>query len=795
MPNNPFSSLPPILQGISTPYDPNASFGQNALSFLGNIPASAINMGKQIISGIPQQVSQAEKDVQQYGPVAAAPITAGRMALGMASNINRDIGSPVQVQNGAVSVKSPDFGAAGQNLFQNPVGVAADVAMVKGAVKGFSGEPAIPKTAAEETITAPFSPKTTPVSPEGTPVRNMPTPNVSDAAANIYMKPYTIPTGLGVDAVKTAKWMINDSADVSKVGQFLQTIENIKKQALQDATAQKEVVPTGSAIDVANKSLTSIPELASTPKALAKYKQELISEMPQSVRAVGQVTGKTNLINTDPLSAFQSIKNLESKGYEYLDNSTDAYGKVTNKLYQRLGSTYINTARQLESNLDDTMSAAGAGNDAIIRTYTQSPAIQQAISQYSPTAAQRLANNVLNWSDLRSIEAPAVNMSKIIDWTRKSANTPGANFGGRIGQGVAGGIGYAAGNAVGGPAVGIPMAAAAGLAEPIVSAAGMRVLPPIASGVAGAVNAASKLPIAPLDTLKAIGTVGYLGKGLSPQENAGQPPADNKGNNYTQGSPSDNIIPPAASGPVTYDKLPQNTNQVSPDQNGNYSAPNPSQILGKDGKPIVLSQGDYQTQRAALNSDYQQKQALANTLNTPKNIEDAATAKATLDNFDAKQTQGSKLQDYYNTVTSQTDQAAAEVRRILQTTDPSIFSLNKTFDQLRSTTDPRYKELINALQALDNVNPNLHMADMVLKSGGYDSALAALNEINKSADSAYYTMVRNYLGYSPGQSVTPTTTQPPAGLPAPTGGGLPPLASQTISTPPSSAPIPTFGGQ
>ena len=74
-------------------------------------------MGKQIISGIPQQVSQAEKDVQQYGPVAAAPITAGRMALGMASNINRDIGSPVQVQNGAVSVKSPDFGAAGQNLF------------------------------------------------------------------------------------------------------------------------------------------------------------------------------------------------------------------------------------------------------------------------------------------------------------------------------------------------------------------------------------------------------------------------------------------------------------------------------------------------------------------------------------------------------------------------------------------------------------------------------------------------------------------------------------------------------
>lgn len=527
---------------MSLPVNPPA-FPQNPSigEFLGNAANDVGNMVQGVMK-LPAAIGTAIQSPQNA-------IDFGKNLVGgVVKEYNDTLGNPIKNFN-PIGFNNPvSMGeAALKHAYEHPVNTIADIAPIgvisKIGKAGDVGE-------AGEAIDALRTP-----------------PKVSNVAADTYMKSYTVPTGLKVNPQNTAKWIINDSPNLKNIDSFHNTIEQIKRGVLGDAAQQGTQININDASTIANKGLDAIPQLRDNPKQILGYKQEINAMMPNLQTTNSLTPGTAKIGGANPLDTYDAIKNIETQGYAYRNASRDAYGNVRDVSLDKVSKVYLDTASQLEQELDKSV---GTEN---VKVYTQNPQFISSMENLSPQVAARFKNNVNDFSDLRALQKPYVDMSKIIDYTNKAGHTAFANLTGGATGTMAAGAGALVGGALGGP-IGAGIGAVGGrILEPAIGEIGNKILPPITNMVANNLNKVEKL-----------GTGAKLVppflSSLSTSENQG---INNEANGQVQQPIHNNIIAPT----------------VKLDEKGHYTLPQPD----PNAKPLTPGTPDYTRAQNALPGD------------------------------------------------------------------------------------------------------------------------------------------------------------------------------------------------
>jgi hypothetical protein len=692
-----------------------------------------------IINGVvslPGQINEAIKS-------PANAIKAGKNFLGgIATEANQFLGDPIHNAQ-LVGIQTPEqlmnqTKAQASHAYEHPVNTALDL----GAAVGLPG--GAPAKVAEE--------------PAVTDVLRTPPP-VSKVASDVYMKAYTVPTGLDVNPEATGKWMINDNPNLAKIQDFHNQVNGLKEQVTNDATLQGKQVNTDTATAIASKGIKDIPQLKDNPRQVKGYNSELSAMMPAVQTAPPTYAGDLRIGGATPLDTVKSIKNIESQGYAYRDAARDAYGNVTNVALDKVAKVYLDTATELQTQLDTVI-----GRDNV-QKFTQDPLTLSQMSEFSPAAAARLKDNVETYSDLRSFQKPYVDMSKILNWTQKAGHSAFANLSGGATRAGATGIGTAIGALAGGP-IGAAAGGMAGfLGEPFIGAALNKVLPPLTGTVARNLERVGTTA----NIAKNVGKYGGAAMGAqSPVLNPVPEGVNNNPNN--QQNPHSNSITQGVNpdGYFSVTNIPASSGEIKLDAQGKLTLPSPSQIKDASGKVIGMDTNSYNQQVDKIQKDISANESNAYSLDpTIANPAQASIAsdKAQLESLKTLHDSSAPLNTGYtfaNTVSGKVSTALD----MLNTTAPNVVNLNANINDLRKALDPAYAGLSQQLAIIQKeVGNNLNAATkQVLQN--------ELMTINQQIGYDYLTAVKTYVG----GNTTPVNPMAPGpnGVPAfPTAGVQP----------------------
>lgn len=726
--------------------------GQNGMTPTDMIGNTAIQMGKGL--------------VDEYGNLVGVNTKDNKPLL----DPNKSIFQPGGIDTSGVTF-SPK--AAVQHAYNHPLNTVLDLIPV---AKGLKGATAGEATVEGTTVEAPG-------------VRSMSAPKVSDIAANTYMKPYTIPAGLDVNPVNTAKWMISDNPNLGKIQNFLGNVESIKRNVLGTAGQKGVTVPINDTMTGGMNEIKAIPQLQDTPKKLLGYQQELRSMMPTpSTDINGNISG------ANPLDTYDSIKNIEQQGYAYKNGGLDRYGNISNPELYKVGNAYINTAKELEAQLDQSV---GKEN---VQAHTLDPQVQSQIGQFSPNVAERLANNVKNWSDLRALQKPYMDMNKIIDYTNKAGHTAFANLSGGSTRAITGGAGAAIGGAVGGVPGAVVGGVAGSLLEPTFSAIGNKMLPAISKGVASTMNGLPNIPQIGTSTLPPIGLMalgaekGNQGSNNningqntnSPQGDNGEPITNKNTQNFQSNhvnSISQGVNP---DGTFSTSNLPQTMGDTKLNPDGTVSVANPTQIKDATGKVIAIDDNDANKQIQALQNDIAKQHRIAaadpytpGTQTSTAQI--IAGDNAQLASLKALRDSSIPLNNAYEKISSITGKTATALKT-LNAVSPNLSNLNTQIDNIQNNLDPAYASL---KQQLIGIQKSIGGGNLDVKTK--DALVNVLKTINQQNAFDYYRAIQKFVGVPAGNNMDDTsqnmTQFPPQSnvLPSPTSAGVPSIPQGNIN--------------
>lgn len=721
---------------VQDPTQP-APFSVDAfLGDIGNIAKGIVGMPGQIWNAAQQTGQEAQQRANAgVNPLVNAYLTTlapaskvfAPVAQSYAESVNKMVGEPVKVSPQGLGLQTPSAQEAYQYIGTHPVTSLLNAAPVIG--KGLEAAKAgrlpeiAPATEAEANIINPLK-GVEDVTPKVQNMRNMSAPkNVSDVMANTAMKGYTIPAGLDVNPTEIGKWVVNDRPNLSLNQGFLSTVENIKQAVLKDASDKNILVPMDEAMTSANTKINSIPGITGKG-TLLKYRQEMNSYFPapettaSGPNLLTQETATSPILNASgkpfsttvtkggplpggiggasPLDTYATIKNLETQGYKYIDSGTDAYGKISNQVDYKLGHVYLDTARKLESELDSKIGQSGS---EIINQYTQSPAIVGEVRKFSPQVADRLQNNIQNWSDLRSLQAPYTQLQRVLDYTNRAGHTAFANLSGGASKSIAGGLGAGVGGMIAGTPGAITGGVVGSMLEPALSELGNKFLPPLATKISSSFPAISEGANAVKTSLPVIPQLNAVGS--TPQ---GEP--QNYANNG-QGTPvHDTSISPGSS---------------------KYQTPDMPQGF--------LLAGDYNNQKNDLT------QRIANA-SAAGNIVAAQRLKGELDQLDNTWSTQSGVRDAW-TKSNYVSGTASSTYNIILKADPNLLNLNESLDKLFKSGTPQGAALKIAMQNLQQAT-GIDLSSV--KTEG--ALLSALDTAMTNSINAYNTEIKAYSGGS-----------------------------------------------
>lgn len=739
-------------------YDKTKSFIQNVLTNapgdVGGIVTGMTQMPGNIYNAAAQTATEAQQSqdprtrlmsllfpAQSVGAKIIPPI-----ATGFAESLNKMVGEPVKTDNGMIGLQTPSLDKAKQQWGEHPVSSALNALpfISKGlnTIKGLNKVSDISSMTPEEaSIISPLKEKIPSVKESGPiNVRNLEAPNVPDAAAKSYMKAYTIPSGMDVNTLKVGKWMVNDNPNLSKIGPFLDTVERIKNTVLDTATKKNVQVDIDPATGIAAKMLKKIPQLRGS-KQISGYVDEINALFPnKQTSSTGGIGGAT------PNDAYTSIRNIEKQGYIYDNAARDAYGQIKDVGQFKVGQAFIKTAKELEKQLD---SSIGTEN---VSLYTQSPAVQQAISQYSKPIADRLGTNVQNWSDLRALEAPSVEMNKVIQYTNRAGHSAFANLSGRAVQMGTTTTGAALGGALGGP-VGASVGAVVGtMAEPFISELGNKYLPPLTAKVAQGATKLNEfgkaiktaLPILPQTSNVSVGqTPNNQGNGNNPQ------------NIHTIGNIAQNqpIVNNTIADMTTF---PKSINDIHPDKNGVIPPPiMPENIKDTDGTFLVVGGPQARAKEKELSDAVTKAEVMDKYQGTPDTATALGQAKNTLNAFKQKVIDSKDIAGYGEKANSTYNAINGVIGRLNDGNTINLLQSVPTLDALFTQTDPKYAPLKTAFQQLSLYYPN--DIKTIWDSHNPTVMINQLKELQKYDQDLYNSKIREHLGISnQGNSDIPT---------------------------------------
>lgn len=411
-----------------------------------NLPSAALQSLEKARNGTPEEQLQAMHDLSLWG-------FGENVVKGYISELNQLAGEPLK--GGDV------VGRAVNRAYEKPVTTALDLLPVAGRAKG-----ALPEIGAGGKASAAVESISGKASTLKTGAKSL----ANDVATNAFASNFTIPSKLAsrikIDDVAAKMIENGHKGSLDELGQVADQVtgqNGIFPKLNREAISQiKKPIPYQDAIDTGTKALDDIPELAGTA-ALKKHKQ-IIRDLVKPEGGIG---------NTSGLSAIDTIRELEKRGYKYKNSSTKL---SPNPLNEQIGDAYIRAADDLSEKLNGI-----AGEEDVV-AMLKTPENIQAIEVISPKLAEEFTN-AKTIKDLRKIQSPYVRLNQAIGLTEDASNTAFSKVSGNISRGVGAAMGGAVGSVL--PGVGTLAGAAGGaLLAPVVEPVVKAVLPRITTKAA-----------------------------------------------------------------------------------------------------------------------------------------------------------------------------------------------------------------------------------------------------------------------------------------------------------------------
>lgn len=293
-------------------------------------------------------------------------------------------------------------------------------------------------------------------------------PSQGEMAARTYSSAFIVPTKRAkslkpIDtAAKMLDYGITGSLDeMSSVASSVTGSNGILSKVTRSAIGNlKGEVPLGNATQAAENVLKDVVEL--TP-----------AEESKILRSIGgaEKEGRA-LLMQNPLDAFDTAKELEKVGYQYLNTNTHLTGNVKNI---GIGNAYIAASEEIMLEIENL-----AAQQDILSEY-KNPEVLNELDKISPKLADEF-QQAKTLKDIRSLQAPFVRLNQMIELTDQAANS--AFMSGKVGKVGAGVSGIVAGSLIGGPVGAVVGGITGMIAGPSVESAVGAIRPKIITGTA-----------------------------------------------------------------------------------------------------------------------------------------------------------------------------------------------------------------------------------------------------------------------------------------------------------------------
>lgn len=240
----------------------------------------------------------------------------------------------------------------------------------------------------------------------------------ASAGVQTYLSNFTIPTKRAgrLKPQETAKAMIKYglTGDLDEIGNKAASVSGsdgiLSKLSRKIIGNTKEDIPLDTAMSSVQGSLDKIAEL--TPSEEQRIMSAVRRMLP---------TGKRP-DTANALDVFDSVKELEKLGHQYLGHSTYLTGNIKS---EQIGNVYLEVAENLKDVLGKTVKDSNSVKNAI------TPEVINSVKNISPELAKDLSK-VTSLSELRSLQAPFVRVQNMVDLTNEAASSSFQNLAGSL---------------------------------------------------------------------------------------------------------------------------------------------------------------------------------------------------------------------------------------------------------------------------------------------------------------------------------------------------------------------------
>jgi len=660
-------------------------------------------------------------------------------AKGYGNYINNLAGEPVKVEDGKFALQAPSILHAAKTAYNDPFNAAVTVLSARDMVK--------PKSKVVKKVEE-VKPKVEEIT-------------IPKEELDAFKSQYTVPTkragAKDLNINGTSEEMLKHIKSGMKVAPEeapgLVTGENGISTKLTNQIIDNTVSP----IDVGDITTAARNILDKNKTAVnLKTRKAILSDITSGIEPGSYANGSiTNMSAKEALALSRRLDELSS---QYSRQSTYLTPSVKSEV---IAKSFSAAADEIVRKLNEA-----AVKDGAISKIDQASIIAEAnnISPlYAQQVAQALADTSIPLSKVRSTAAPFVKYQKIIDMTRDAGNSSFSKLANQVskqptlkignlqttasdvGVNVAGFPGKVIGKVVDNAIINKKLSNVADFSKPWPTSQ---------------VKSPSNFPLALGNNLTKTGSYLTTSNQFNPSGESPNQEQNLVTENINQGN-QNNI---EHNGSITQKfTIPKSINEIQPVNNSWSSAvPDQYSIVGSDGQPLAMSTDSYKTNRANLNSQYEQLKAISDVVATKSNTSATAQAKSALDNLDTNYQLSQKLDEPYKTTVKST-KSIDEAKRILASAPVDLLNKFKSVDALISSTNADYSKLGNIIKAIGVAYPEL--ASMFQPGQTKDVLSQNLDLAAKQVLNDYYTTINTYLG-NPSQTTSAKTQTQVQGLPA-----------------------------
>ena len=285
-------------------------------------------------------------------------------------------------------------------------------------------------------------------------------------AVQSFLSVFTIPTKLAgrLKPVETAREMIEHGMKGS-----LESMDNMAMQVTGDTGAvtkltRKALGAIKGEIDIDEATKVANHTIKESLEIDSKLGKKIMSQIRGGIDP-GEAIGKMNT-----LDSYNLATKLERTGWRYLNSSTYL---TKNTLNEDIGGVFLDASKTILENVDEVVKS----EDILSKVLSQEA--MSNIYGISPRLAEQVTN-AKTFSQLRSVSAPFVRLSKMTRLTQEAAQSSFQNAVRRTGVGIAGaGAGAYAGYQVAGVPGAIAGAGLGMVGAPVAQAIGKGTEAPI----------------------------------------------------------------------------------------------------------------------------------------------------------------------------------------------------------------------------------------------------------------------------------------------------------------------------